>query len=65
MMSMRNMGHHILLMMITLQINMAEYVWTFNLFGVRIGWLKHGGGWYWQGAPKKYLQIGRLDFYIV
>lgn len=44
---------------------MAEYVWTFNLFGVRIGWLKYGGGWYWQGTPKKYLQIGRLDFYIV
>ena len=65
MMSMRNMDHHILLMMITLYINMAEYVWTFNLFGVRIGWLKHGEGWYWQGTPKKYLQIGRLDFYII
>lgn len=42
---------------------MAEYVWTFYIGKLRIGWLKHYWGWIFNKKPGLYLQIGRLDFY--
>jgi hypothetical protein len=43
---------------------MAEYVWTINIFNLRIGWLKHHSGWIFNRKPGWYLQIGKLDFYL-
>lgn len=40
---------------------MAEYIWTINIFGIRIGWLKYCLNWlYYQEG---YCSIGKLDFY--
>jgi hypothetical protein len=41
---------------------MCEYVWTFWIFGMRVGWLKHFQRWFYH--DRGYLMIGRLDFYI-
>ena len=43
------------------KIVMAEYIWTINLFGLRIGWMKYFGRWFYK--TDGYLMIGKLDFY--
>lgn len=40
---------------------MAEYIWTINIFGIRIGWMKYFGRWFYK--TDRYLMIGKLDFY--
>lgn len=43
---------------------MAEYVWTFYIGKLRIGWLKEYYGWIMNREKGLYIQIGKLDFYI-
>lgn len=43
---------------------MAEYLWTFNIGRLRIGWLKYYYAYVLQREPGLYLQIGKLSFCI-
>ena len=40
---------------------MAEYIWTINIFNLRIGWMKYFGRWFYKTDGD--LMIGKLDFY--
>lgn len=40
---------------------MAEYIWTINIFGIRIGWMKYLVNWFYK--TDGYFMIGKLDFY--
>ena len=41
---------------------MAEYVWTFYIFNLRIGWVKYKVNNFYKSDG--YLSLGKLDFYI-
>ena len=42
---------------------MADYIWTFNIGKVRVGWLRHSRGWILNREAGLYFQFGRLDFH--
>lgn len=43
---------------------MAEYLWTFNIGRLRIGWLKYYYAYVFQRESCLYLQIGKLSFCV-
>lgn len=41
---------------------MAEYLWTFNIGRLRIGWLKYYYAYVFETRPGLYIQFGKLSF---
>lgn len=43
---------------------LSDYIWTFNIGCLRVGWHKTNWGWTLNKEPGMYFQLGRLEMYI-